>query len=777
MAKKFGLRVSGILVLGCCAARLTAPAMAQDSVSSQDSSIQSGADIIVTAQRREQSLQDVPVAVSAIGKDQLAARQISNVTQLSGLAPNLTITTSPTSSVGIQVALRGSVTTNPSVVYDPAVGLYMDGVYVGKGFGAVFDIGDLERVEVLRGPQGTLFGRNTLAGAVSFVTRKPSDTLRIEGEATYGNYDYMAMRALVNVPLTDRLFVKGAVQIQRRDGFVRSVADPYGLFPAPTGEQDDRNRTSALVQVRWKPTDRLTLDYSYDYSDVDEHPMTALYSIGAGNIFDPASPVYSGLPLYLYVQPTDKRPKEISNDIISSEKSRVQGHSLIAEYALDGLSVKSITAHRRNKVTGAPLKFDSDGSPIPIVLGGYGTDFKQFSQELQVTGVAFDDRLNYVLGGYYLKDNGQSPNPQSYFYGSNAFETSFGIRTRAFATYGQADYKLTDRLTLTGGLRWTSEHKQLNRFYQILALSPNPGLPLPFTVIDIGRADNVRHTFSNVSPTAILAYAFNRDLNVYARYAVGFRSGSYNGEATTDPDARTYFAPEKNRSYELGIKSRMFDRRLQLNIAAFYMDQVDKQVPVFVAAGTAATINRNAGGARVYGLEVEIDARPVDQFHLWGSLGLLRAKYRQYLDIDTGGNLVDVADNRFFPKSPRTTASAGADLTLYKAASTVTLSGDVLYQGRNYSLPGQIAYDPAFPLVGASTDLALPSSTLVNARLRWDDIPLSGNLRGYAMLWAKNLTNFVKPNNKISFGPNFGGIVTANYYEPRTYGLTLGFSY
>ena len=770
----------GMALFGAVATVASVPgiAWAQDTSASEAVGGGTTGEIIVTAQRREQTLQKVPVAVSTINAGQIEARRLNNIDQLSGIAPNLVITTGNTSSSSTQISIRGSVTTNNTITYDPAVGLYLDGVYVGKAYGSVFDIGDLERVEVLRGPQGALFGRNTLAGAVSFVTRKPSDTLRIEGEASYGNYNYMSFRGLVNVPITDTLAVKVAGIIQKRDGFTKLVPDPYKIAPlfgekSAVGDLDDKDRYSLLAQVRWKPTDRITFDYTYDRSETREHPFTSLYAIGKGNFLDPASPFYIHVPVYLYVVPTDNRPKTTSNNLRSRDFSTVYGHALTGTFDLGPATLKSITAYRKVKVDQAPLGNDIDGTPFSMALGGFDNRYTQFSQELQLTGNLFDNRLSYVVGGYYYKDNAQGDDPQSYFLGGSQLETVLGIRSRAYAVYGQADFKITDKLTVTGGARWTSERKQVNRFFQDLLSG--------FVVVDITKADNVHKSFSNISPTGIIAYQFTEDLNVYGKYSVGFRSGNFNSDAGTDADVRIPYKPEENRSWEVGIKSRFFDRRLTVNIAGFYNTEINKQVASFLPQnGASTTINRNAGRARVKGIEVEFDARPIDILHLYGSVGVLRTKFLKYIDTDVFGDTEDVANNRYFPKAPRTTLQGGADLKLWDGddRGKVTVSGDVQYQSRTFALPGQINFDPNFPLVATAESYRIPSMTIANARLRWDDIALGhSGLKGYAMLWAKNITNDRKVNNKINFGPNFGGLVDANYLDPRTYGFTLGFKY
>ena len=808
--RRFACATAMAVVSACPALAQNAPA-STDLATTQNATESSGpgsGDIIVTAQRREQTLQQVPVAVSTVSAAQIEARGLNNVDQLTNIAPNLLITPGNSSSSSTQIAIRGSVTTNNTINYDPAVGLYLDGVYIGKASGSVFDIGDLERVEVLRGPQGTLFGRNTLAGAISFITRKPSDKFRLEGELSYGNYQYFGGRGVVNVPITDNLFVKGAGTFQLREGFTKLV--PGNVFPIQaTGRVDDRNRYSVLGQVRWEVSDRLAIDYSYDRSQTREHPMVALAGVGrvgagdpgfdldellaetglgTGNIFDPLSPNYSGLPLADFVVPGDNRPKRLAIDQRPTDNSRVYGHALNIAYDFGQATLRSITAYRNVRVRQGPLAQDIDGSPFPIALGGFNTDYDQTSQELQLAGGLFDDRLSYVVGGFYFEDDAKADNAQSYFVGSTILDTRIMLKSRAYALYGQADFKATDRFTVTGGLRWNSERKTVGRLYRVVA-SDGFVFDPPLTIIDIDYDDKVRKTFSNVSPTAILAYQLADDLNLYAKYSVGFRSGNFNGDAgpsnsgPPDADVRQPYAPEKNESIEVGFKSRFFDRRVTLNVAAFYNTEKNKQVASFVSEQAASTINRNAGKARVRGIEAELDAWPTQWLHLYGNIGLLRTKFLSYEDVVTfgpeAGTVVDVADNRYFAKAPRTTASGGADVTVFESDSgSVTVSGDFEYQSKVYALPGAYRFDVRFPLVATADQYRLPSVFRANARIRWDEIRLGASgLEGYAMLWAKNFTNYRKINNKIVFGPNFGGLIDANYSDPRTYGVTFGFKY
>lgn len=731
-------------------------------------------EIVVTAQRRAQSLQEVPVAVSSLDGDYLASRQIQSIEKLSSLAPSFKVSKGPTDAAATVITIRGAATSNQGILFDPAVGVYVDNVFVGKAYGSVFDLPDLERVEVLRGPQGTLYGRNTLAGAVNLVTRKPSDSFRAEGEVTYGNLDYKAIKGLVNVPLTQDLYVKASGQFRQRDGFTRYTAD--GILSLPTivdkDGGDNLDRTVADLQVRYRINDKVTGDYNYTYSRVQEHPATVLAGYDAGGILDPASPFYIGAPVHLYVNPNPyRRPATLSVNNQQYQDVEVQGHSLTLTADLDAATLKSITAYRKMDYDMHAPDEDIDGSPFLLAGGGFNTKYDAFSQELQASGTLADETLNYVAGAFYYRDNGQSSNPQTYFFGASAFDTRLGGQTESYAFYGQADYKLVDTLTLTAGLRYTHERKRVQRFYQILA---QPGLPgLPLTVMDIDRDDDVHANFSKLSPTAIVAWEPMENLNVYAKYSKGYRSGGFNGEATTVADVSTPYEAETNTSYEVGIKSQLLGRRLLVNAAAYHNIESNKQLSVFSASSTAATLIRNAGRARVQGVEAEIQARPTDALTLTASYGYVSQRYRQFLDM-AAGVTVDVANNRVFAQAPKTTASAGIDLRLWEGIGEVHASGDMAYRSSYYTLIGQKQADPRFPLITLASDVRVPSVTTFNAQLRWIDVPMGDNGTFYATLWGENLSNENKPTAFIKFPASFGGMLVGNYMDGRTYGLTIG---
>nr|WP_089217716.1 TonB-dependent receptor [Sphingomonas laterariae] len=743
-----------------------APAIAQEAPAAAD--VNGGLeDIVVTAQKRAENVQQVPIAISAVSTEYLQSRDISSIDQLGSIAPNMKIDRAPSNKTISQIAIRGSVTINPSITWEPAVGMYVDGVYIAKAQGSIFDIADLERVEVLRGPQGTLYGRNTLAGAVNLVTKKPSGELGGQVEATYGNFDGWKLKGVLDLPAMGIFSAKVSGQIQKRDGVIDIVGNPHGIT-----DTNDIDSQSFMVQLRAEPTDNLTFDYAYDYSNFNQRPDYAqLYQVnlngGPADIFDPNSANYSGLPLAQFANKERQTKGSIDADVF--EKTRTQGHALTASLDLGDATLKSITSYRK-------LRFhdnlDLDGSPLAIARTERDVKYHQFSQELQVSGSALDDNLKYVAGLYYFKDHSETKNPQSYFYGAQDFVSNYGSHTEAWAAYAQVDYNLTDRLVLVGGLRYNHEEKDISRYYAM-----NGGAPF----IDVGYGDIPKAKYNNLSPAATVRYELTDRINVYARYARGYKSGGFNGETSSvgAPTAECPsgalelcdpYKPEKVDSYEIGFKSRLLDNKLQLNIAGFWDEHKDIQLAVFTAQGAASSIVRNAGAARIRGIELEAIVRPADFFTFNTSFSILDAKYKSFIEFGQ-----EVADNRAFPHTPKYTASLGADWRVAEGDwGRFNLISDLNYVSKYYTYP--YAIDVNFPSEQTAKTTMSQGRTIVNLRGVVSEIPLAG-VEAQVSLWVRNLLKEDNPSNFIDFGPGFGGLTVAYYPDPRTYGITAGIKF
>lgn len=751
----FGGAATAIIAL----ASGSGPARAQDAPHSQQAQASPVlGDIVVTARRRSENLQDVPVAITALTGASLEERNISDVLALDGIAPNVKVVASASNTTSY-IQIRGSVTLNPNPGYEPAAAMYVDGIYIGKSVGSTMEIADIEHIEVLRGPQGTLFGRNTLAGAINIVTRKPSGEWGGSVKLGVGNYDRRLGQATLDLPSFGNLAIKLSGLWSEREGYIKARANPYSQIPSspPTVKRIGDEESQALRgAVRFTPTDDLTFDYTIDYNRVRNTPLAGvLQSVGENGIFDPASPSYIGVPLYLYVQ-TGSRPRDYygtagpdGQKLFETMDSTM--HTLTAAWDVGGATIKSITGYREMD-WGQSL--DLDASPLPLAAAGSDLDYRQFSEELQVSGTA--GRLTYTAGLYYFNDKGDLLNPQQFF---GATMDSWALfKTDAYALYGQVDYTppiLNDNLILTAGFRYSHEKKSVERS------ASSAGF---ITIPDGTRAEE---TFKGSTPTFIAKYAFSPDFNIYAKYAEGFKSGGFSTDAATIEAAVTPYDPETVKSWEFGAKTRLLDGQILLNVAAYFDKHHDQQISVF-SPSAEGFVTRTANGARskIQGFEVELQAQLVDGVRINGNVGYTDAKFLDYFPV-VGGP--DAGNSYAFAFVPKWTASAGFEAQLYDSDNAVvTLAADLSHSSGYSSLP--YSKDPAVDPNIYSTQVG--ALTTVDARLIVSDIPV-GNSALQATLFGKNLFNAAERTAGIDFGAAFGNIVTRNYNWPRTWGLDL----
>lgn len=758
------------------AGALAVPAAAQDAAQVEDSSDGIGM-IVVTAQKRAENVQDVPIAITALGSQFLETRGIDSIDDLGTVAPNVKFERAPASKTISQIAIRGSVTINPAITWEPAVGLYLDGVYIAKAQGSIFDIADLERVEILRGPQGTLYGRNALAGAVNLVTRKPSGEAAGRVELTYGSFDEVRLRGSIDLPQMGAFSAKVSGQYRKRDGLIDlTAADGRGR-----SRTDSIDSGSFMVQLRAEITDTITADYTYDYSKSNQTPpFSQLLRVNRNgdprDIFDPGSPSYAFGGAFF---PLDRvaNPDRVTTAAIDApvyERSRSYGHALTLTAGMGDAEIKSITAYRDLAWADG---LDLDGSPFPVAFTQRISDYHAFSQELQVTGTAFADRLAYVVGAFYFDEKAETVNPQTYFGGGTDLDSNYGSNTEAWAVYAQLDYDLTDRLKLTLGGRYTEETKDISRFFRINFDAAN-GITSPLVIADLPYGVIPEAKFTDFSPAVTLSYTASDAINLYARFAQGFKSGGFNGESnvfaapTTDCPSGALelcepYLPEQVDSYEFGVKSRFLDDQLIVNLAAFRNDSKDMQLSVFTATTGAASVIQNAAAARIQGLEIETVLRPFDSLTINASLALLDPEYNRFID---GG--VDVSDNRAFPHAPETTASIGADWRVTEGEwGRFNIYADLNYSSEYFTFPYALTAPAASDQVAASTQSQ--GRTIVNLRATLAEFPIGG-LEADISVFVRNLTKEDAPSNFIDFGPGFGGILLGYFPDPRTFGVTAG---
>jgi iron complex outermembrane recepter protein len=730
----------------------------QGEAAAQAAAPQAGLDeIVVTAQRREERLQDVPVAVSAFSLDQLESRGIDDIGDLNALAPGLQISKTPSNTTISQVTIRGVSQINPAIYWDPAVGIYVDGVYLGKAQGSIFNVVDLARVEVLRGPQGTLYGRNTLAGAINLVTKAPSGTFGGQASLEIGNYNAFVQRASVDLPKWGIASISIGARSEQRDGWVDTP--PESVVP----QLNDRGNRGLRIAANLDLGPNLLGEYRFDHSRVDQtNNFDQLYRIE--------------IP---FLQPfaSRERLETASVDAPSFERAMVQGHSFTLTWDLGaGHQLKSITGYRRLDWNDS---LDLDGSPLPVVWTQRFTDYEQVSQDLQLLGSA--DRWNYVAGLYYFGDDGRTNNPQNFFMldpdNDVYFDSRYGTKTSAWAAYGQVDFRPLDPLTLTAGIRYTREKKEIDRSFG-LRIDPLD----PFFYL-IPQGTGASDTFDATTPVFSAAWRFSEQVNTYFRYAEGFKSGGFNGEYSEPPtgnetpeefgeliarnisETQTPFKPEKQQSFELGVKTNFAGGRVLFNAAVFHNKLEDFQASIFLGTGAAATAVRNAGKATIQGIELEGAVRIGDGTVLRANYAWLDPEYDEFFDAG-----VNVASNRAFVHAPEHSFNIVLDSELMRRSwGAVRAVIDYAWTDDFYTYPYQL--EVTNPFLQVARDTQVDAHGLLNLRLAVVDIPLGGGASGEVALWMRNALDDDTANNFIDFGPVFGSLTVANFEEPRTFGI------
>lgn len=749
-------------------------------------------EVVVTAQKREQNLQQVPISISAISRAQLEYRGIESGVDLTGLAPNLMVSKAPGSSLISQVSIRGSATGQPGIYVDPAVGMYVDGVYIAKSQGSLFELLDLERVEVLRGPQGTLFGRNTLAGAINFVTRKPSGEWSGSASLEIGNYQRHVERVSVDLPRMGILSLNLAARNEQSDGWLRNTTGK---------DQGDAGRKAWRLAATFDITPEFQIDYSYDHSEVDEAqspttlyslsgtsgPLTALGSqlVGLGSSLN--NPNFTAAGNFLLAAAPQmaphvrrSRPSSISTNpwAENGQWLDIDGHAVTASYATNpNNTLKYIGSYRSMDLKN---RYDLDGTPVDLINTGLNTDMRSYSHELQWVGNL--NSLNYVLGYYYYKEDGSTTGGQHIAMSpppANDKLVVYDVGDRAEAVYGQLDWSVTEDLTLTAGLRYTRE-RRTNASAQIATdgyRGPAVSYILPWT-----RADA---SFSASTPTVSVNYQVLPDINLYARMAKGFKSGGFSAEMPTVEGVTTPYGPEKSTTYELGVKSVFLDQRAQLNIALYHNEITDMQISQLPPGSTTSQFF-NAGEATQQGVEVEGVFLPAPGWQLRLNYGYVDAEFDEYMDHPRNAataalagasvnDLIDTADNRVMPYAPRHTFDLSVDGELAQTRwGILRLLASYTYRSSFYVAPANKSLHTAEAGSGSLASLnEVPSLGLVDMKLLLSDIPVTQSGTAEVAIWVKNLTDEDKLANLI----DFGFFQNATWTDPRTYGLSLAYKW
>jgi iron complex outermembrane receptor protein len=736
-------------------------------------------EVVVTAEKRVASLQETPIAITAYDSENISAMRIDTVRDVGTLTPSVQTPTYPTTSNNLAFFIRGLGNTDSIILTkDNTVGIYYDGVFSGRHTGVLSDLVDLERVEVLRGPQGTLYGRNTTAGAINLVTRKPTGEFGFDQVFEVGNYGHLRSRSRLDLPDVAGFKASLTLALAERDGWVENG----GEGQVPNGIYEDfylEDKQGVRFALRYDGIDRLLVDYAYDYSDMDTTSPYFQYSGPAGpGLAITGGPIVASYPDRLE-KTFDAATGARRSYYLPLTTTEAEGHSLTVSYDLsDNLVLKSITGYRA---------FDDDlsqnfarsfggASPFDVNLV---TDYEQFTQELQLVGGT--DTVEFVGGLYYLQEEGTAVERQyldrQLFDGTGiiAFDSNGPCVSGAFgapppvcnvldplffpvflgeftvdsdvdswAAFGQATWTptaLDQRLDLTLGARYTRDERSATRVTDGLLWNPvNAGQ----NTIDIDQPDW----------SATANYRWRDDVSTYLRVATGFRSG---GASPKAPDFAQTFQEETLVSYELGVKAELAQRRLRVN-AALYQTEVDDIIldylPDPVNAPSLVEIF-NSGTAEIRGLEVEMLA-------LLGE-GLRLGLNYNWLDYDI--------ENALFPDgSDRTDTTVLAWAPEHAYSLTLDYRRPIASLGELTLHADWVWQDDQFALANTDAgEVVVESFGQLNARLALESVSFAGGEWVFG-LWGRNLTDADDVNYRI-------GQTSTAHLAPRMYGLEMRFSF
>jgi iron complex outermembrane recepter protein len=787
-------------------------------------------EIVVTAEKRAENIQDVPIAITAYSEAELRAKGLTDIHSLSSLTPNVNLDQgSPFSGSNsvLSASIRGIGQDDFAFNLDPGVGVYVDGVYYARTVGANQNLLDVERIEVLKGPQGTLFGRNTIGGAISIVTRTPGDEFSLQGQVTGGSFNRRDVAVMADIPIASNLLTTVTFSSQYRDGYQKRipypsptpyVSDPVGALHSSGTESFDtqggQNEQVARAKVLWKASDSVTATLSLDWTHTDQ-PATA-NTVLATNVSGPTAvfgAFYNACLLGIPFAPTaalvcgnrntvgtplwqaNLNPATTrllyGNAVTNTgnidttyatgqnfDKLNSYGAALTTEWVIDpSFTLRSITGLRRLHWDSG---LDADGSPIDFFELSFAEGQHQTSEEVQLIGDLLDSRLKLVAGLYYFNEGGYIDDFVTFGGGLLQIDGPNSLDTTSYATYVHVDYKVTDSLGITLGGRESIDHKSFmggqqdlnDFFYKISGCYPYNasasligapanltcqqalGFPNPDNHYQVYPVGENHQNFDEFTPTAGLQYHFDPSLMAYFSYARGFKTGGWTTRLTAPlpPGSPAQsFGPEKDQTYELGLKSEWLDRQLIINAAAFYSLYDGIQLTYQIST---SPVTQNAGNAAIKGLEIESQGRFGQHLSLTGSIGYMDAYYTSINPAAaafTGSEL---------PKTPRVKLSISPD------AHTTLGNGATLRLAAGYSYTSHMFNDA--------------QNTPLLSRPDVNNVDLSGSI--------------VSPSGKITFtvgGTNLtdkryittgqpqiaGGVIFGTYNAPREWYATLGFKY
>ncbi len=655
-------------------------------------------EVVVTARRRVENLQDVPIAVTALNRDDLDLRGSFDIAEIAQEIPSVTLEPSRATNTTLTAFIRGVGQQDPLAGFEQGVALYLDDVYLARPQGALLDIYDVERIEVLRGPQGTLYGRNAVGGAIKYVTRRLSDEPELRLRARVGTYDQTDLIATASMPFGDTFRVGATVASLQRDGFGDNKT---------TGDDNyNKDLLAYRVSAEFLPSESLLIRFAYDDLEDDSNAV-------AGHRIAPGA--VSGDPVLRDIRDTTAGASDNASTAAIGGRNELEGSGMMLSidwFVNDTLTLRSITADREDD-TESVIDFDSlavDDFDAPVV---YEND--QFSQEFQL--LYNSERFNVVAGFYYL--DAEASNDFDVVLGQLG-RAAFGAEltaytggvseTEAYSAFADVTYNITDRLSLAVGGRYTEDTRTADVFRASYLGVGSPAFGNDDAIFLSATSDyEAEKTFYDFSPRLNLSYLLTDDITVYAGYSQGWKAGTF------DPRGANFVfdfveegvEPEELDSYEAGVKSTWWDGRAITNVAVFYSDYQDLQVIGSQGIDTDGDgINddfvgtlTNAGDAEIYGLEVEGTFLITERFSIQYALSLLESDIKEYIVAD-----VDIADDVVIQNTPDEMAFVGLNYAMELFSGDLGLNLTWSYRGDSsqFETPVRAIDQEAFSLFNAS---------------------------------------------------------------------------
>jgi iron complex outermembrane receptor protein len=744
--------------------------------------------VVVTARRTQENLQTTPVSVTAVGREELQRVQVNNTADLQRLAPNLNIATgSPSVSSYVFISLRGQTQVNPGSASDPAVGIYIDEVYIPRPSQGLFDFADLQRVEVLRGPQGTLFGRNTTGGAINIVTVEPNGNLEGSVRGSYGNYGAVEGGFTANIPiLGDELAARTVYSFSKHDGYA---------YNATIDERTADQAGSHFVRtkLRWAPADSewrvsLSADYNKQRDHGENVGLTGFNATALAPIVQPLVGTFPALAPLADLTPLLSPYLRTSKNWYTTygtggplagelpmDTLKAYGASALITGRFAGINFKSVSGYRFSRTDSI---IDLDGSPLRLAQNHTGFGSAQWSQEFQLSGAA--GPFGWIAGVYYSRERGDE---KSLFealgiLGVPPLLNYANVENISVGLYTQGYYKFTDKLRLATGVRWTWDRRDAvlhNLAVYNNVSSCNVPAPDNGTVPPCDQTEKVN--FNYPAWVVGLDYQLTDTLFTYAKTSAAAMAGGWNLRFGSIPA----FKPETVRDVELGLKSDFIDHRLRANVAVFHSWQGNLQRNVSIQVGPSAVTQYvvNAGSSQISGLELELTALPWKGFEISSSVGLLNGRYDKgrYKETQIVNGMPVIVDRSGepLPQFAKANANIGVTQTLETFMGSLDLHMDYAYISRQNFNPLTAA--PGSSLAARETiqrqnELAtIPGYGIVNGRAA---LLLNGKPSLEVALFVRNLLDRQYATNTFS-SLYTSPLATAVDFTgaPRTYGISF----